>query len=124
MKKLRSISIVRHVQWVHDSRRSLVAVVVPTRALNLPNQLLLNPATAHALHHRQMLEIVVRLKESITSVELDEDAANAPNVTRIAPPQIKNDLRCSVVPCRNDRGVVLVVKCCGSKVDKPDLGVK
>ena len=112
------------MQRVQDSRRSLVAVVVPTRALHLPNQLLLDPATAHALHHRQMLEIVVRLKESITSVELDEDAANAPDVARIAPPQIKNDLRCSVVPRRNDCGVVFVVKCCGSKVDKPDLGVE
>ena len=71
MKNLESISIARHVQWIPDSRRSLVAIVVPTRALHLPDQLLLDPATAHALHHREMLEIVMRLKESITSVELD-----------------------------------------------------
>ena len=66
----------------------------------------------------------MRLKESITSVELDEDAANAPNVARIAPSQIENDLRGSVVPCRNDCGMVFVIKCCGSKVDKPNLGVE
>ena len=124
MKNLKSISIARQVQWIHDSRRCLVAVVVPTRALHLPDQLLLDPATAHALHHREMLEIVMRLKESITSVEFDEDAANAPNVAWIAPSQIEYDLRCPVVPCRNDRGVVFVVKCCRSKVDKPDLGVE
>ena len=124
MKNLKNISVARYMQWVHDSRRSLVAVVVPTRALHLPNQLLLDPTSAHALHHRQMLEIVMRLKESITSIELDKDAANAPNVARIAPSQIKNDLRCPVVPCRNDCGVVFVVKCCGSKVDESDLGVE
>ena len=66
----------------------------------------------------------MRLEESITSEELDEDAANAPNIAWIAPSQVEYDLRCSVVPCRNDRGVVFVVKGCRSKVDKSDLGVK
>ena len=71
-----------------------------------------------------MLEIVVGLEESITSKELNEDAANAPNIAWVAPAQVKYDLRCSVVPCRNDGRVVLVVKGCRSKINKPDLGVK
>lgn len=66
----------------------------------------------------------MRLEESITSEELDEDAANAPNIAWIAPSQVEYNLRCSVVPCRNDRGVVFVVKGCRSKVNKSDLGVK
>lgn len=64
------------------------------------------------------------LEESITSKEFDEDAANAPNIAWVAPSQVQYDLRCPVVPCRNDGRVVLVVKGCRSKVYKPDLGVK
>ena len=114
----------RHTEWRRDSRCSLVAVVVSTCALDLPDQLRLNSATAYALHHCEMLEIVMGLEESITSKEFDKDAADAPNIAWIAPPQVKYDLWCSVVPCRNDGRMVLVVKGCRSKVNKPDLGVK
>lgn len=85
MKNLVCFSVTRHRECGHDSRCSLVAVVVSTTALDLPNQLRLNPATAYALHHREVLEVVMRLKESITGEELDEDAANAPNIARITP---------------------------------------
>ena len=66
----------------------------------------------------------MRLEESITSEELDEDAANAPNIAWIAPSQVKYNLRCSVVPCGNDCGVVFIVEGCRSKVDKSDLRVE
>lgn len=66
----------------------------------------------------------MRLEESITREELDEDAANAPDIAWIAPSQVEYDLRCSVVPCRNDRGVVFVVKGCRPEVDKSDLSVQ
>ncbi len=66
----------------------------------------------------------MRLEQSIAGEEFDEDAANAPNITRIAPAQIKYDLRCSIMPCGDDSGVVFVVECRGTKVDKSDLGVK
>ena len=66
----------------------------------------------------------MRLEESITSEELDEDTANAPDIARIAPSQVKYDLRCSVVPRRDDGGVVFVVEGCRSKVNKSDLRVE
>ena len=71
-----------------------------------------------------MLEVVMRLEECVPCEELDQDASDAPNVARIAPSQVKYDLRCSVVPGRNDSGVVLVIKGCRSKIDESDLGVK
>lgn len=64
------------------------------------------------------------LEESITGEEFDEDAANAPNIAWITPSQVEYDLRCSVVPCRNDRGVVFIIKGCGPEVNESDLGVK
>ena len=36
--------------------------------------------------------------------------------------QTKNDLRSSVMPCRNHAGVILVFKRSRAKVDKPDIG--
>lgn len=108
----------------HDSRSSLVPAVVPTCALDLSDQLWLNPATAYALHHCEMLEVVMRLEECVTCEELDEDASNAPYIARIAPSKVEYDLRCSVVPGRNDGGVVLVIKGCRSKVNQSNLSVK
>lgn len=71
-----------------------------------------------------MLKVVMRLEESVTSEEFDEDAANAPNIAWIAPSQVKYNLWCSVVPRGNDRGVVFIVECCRPKVNESDLGVK
>lgn len=71
-----------------------------------------------------MLKVVVRLEESVTSEELDEDAANAPDIAWIAPSQVQYNLWCSVVPCRYDRGVVFIVEGCRSKINESDLGVK
>ena len=58
-------------------------------------------AVADTLHHGEMLQIIVRLKESITSVELDQDASYAPDVTRVAPPKTQDDLRGPVVSSRD-----------------------
>lgn len=66
----------------------------------------------------------MRLEERVTSKELDEDAPNTPNIAWIAPAQVEYDLRCSVVPCRNNSGVILIVKGGRSKVDKSDLSIK
>ena len=124
MKNLAIISIAPHLEWKDCSRCSLVAVVITASALDLPDQLRLNPATTNALHHCEMLQVVMCLEKGITSEELDEDAANAPNIAWIAPSQIKYDFWCSVVPCRNNGRMVLVIKSCGPKVNKSDLGVK
>lgn len=66
----------------------------------------------------------MRLEESIASEELDQDASNAPDIAWIAPSKIKYNLRCSVVPCRNNCGVVFVVEGCRSEVNESDLGIK
>lgn len=34
------------------------------------------------LHHSQMLDIVVRLEKGVAGKEFDEDASDAPDVTR------------------------------------------
>lgn len=41
--------------------------------------------THHNLHHRQMFQIVVRLKKRVSSVELYQDTAYTEHVTRIRP---------------------------------------
>ena len=66
----------------------------------------------------------MRLEEGVTGEELDQDASNAPYIARIAPSQVEYDLRCSVVPCRNNGRVVLVIKGCRTKVNQSDLSVK
>ena len=71
-----------------------------------------------------MLEIVMRLEEGITREEFDKNATDAPNIAWIAPSQIKYDFWCSVVPRRNNRGVVFIVKRCRSKVNKSNLGIE
>lgn len=57
-----------------------------------------------------MLEIIVRLKKRITSEELDQYAADTPDVTRIAPAQIEYNFWCSIVSCGHDGRVVFIVK--------------
>jgi len=46
-----------------------------------------------------MLKIVVSLKEGIASEKLDQDTANAPDVTGKTPAKIKNNLWRSVMAC-------------------------
>lgn len=53
--------------------------------MNLSNKLRLKFAATYCLHHSQMFEVVVRLEKGITSEEFDQDAANTPDVARVAP---------------------------------------
>jgi len=46
-----------------------------------------------------MLEIIVCLEQGVSSEELDKDTAYAPDITRKAPPEIQDDLGCSVMSC-------------------------
>lgn len=124
MKNLRHVNTARHTDLKHDSRCSLVAVIASTAAQDLPDQFWLNPTTAYALHHCEVLEIVVRLEKSVAGEELDQDASDAPDVAWIAPSEVQYNLGCSVVSCRNDGGVILVVEGCRSEVNESDLGVK
>jgi hypothetical protein len=56
-------------------------------------------ATTHSFHHCQMLEIVVRLEQSVAGEEFDQDAPYAPDVAGEAPAKVEYDLWCTVMPC-------------------------
>lgn len=91
------------------SRCSGILVATATGS-DLANQSLVDGRVAHCFHHCQMLEVIVRLEQSITSEELDQNAANAPNVTGKTPSEVENNLGSTVVAGRDNRGVILVVK--------------
>jgi len=46
-----------------------------------------------------MLQVVVRLKQCVSSEELNEDAPDTPDITRIAPAKVEYDFRCPIMPC-------------------------
>mmetsp|Transcript_1290 Transcript_1290/g.3744 ORF Transcript_1290/g.3744 Transcript_1290/m.3744 type:complete len:451 (+) Transcript_1290:1127-2479(+) len=70
------------------------------------------------LHHGEVFEVVVRLEKGLTCHQLDNDAAQAPDVAREGPTEAEHDLGSPVVPGRHDLRVVLVVKGRGPKVDQ------
>jgi len=107
-----------------DLLRSGVAIVAFPTVLDLTHNPRFNLAATDALHHGEMLEVVVGLKECIPGEKLDEDTANAPNIARIAPSQIQYDLWCSVMSCGNDRGMVFVVEGGRPEINQPDLCIK
>lgn len=67
--------------------------------LDLADDLWIDLAVAHCFHHGEMLEIIVRLEESVAREELDDDAPYTPNVAGIAPAELQDDLGSAVVPC-------------------------
>mmetsp|Transcript_39629 Transcript_39629/g.126630 ORF Transcript_39629/g.126630 Transcript_39629/m.126630 type:complete len:232 (+) Transcript_39629:128-823(+) len=73
------------------------------------------------LHHSQVLEVVMGLKQRLACEELEQDASDAPDITRVGPPQTEDDFRRSVVPRRHDAAVVLIVEGCIPEVDELDL---
>ena len=75
------------------------------------------------LHHGQVLPVVVGLEQREAEVELEGDAADAPDVAGLAPAQLEDDLGGAVVPRADHLGVVLPVKRGRAEVDQTDLGV-
>ena len=71
-----------------------------------------------------MFEIIVGLEQGVTSEEFDQDAADAPDVAREGPSETEDNLGGSVVPCRDDRGMIFVFESGGSEIDEADLGVE
>lgn len=71
-----------------------------------------------------MLEIVMRLKESVTREEFDNDATYAPNVAGETPAKLQNDFGSAVVSCWDNWRMVLIVKCGGTKIDKSNLTIQ
>lgn len=77
----------------------------------------------NALHHGQVFEVVVRLEQCHALVQLEQDAADAPDVARMAPAELENHLGSAIVTRRHNRAVVLVVERRRAKVDQPNRGV-
>lgn len=84
----------------------------------------INPSIDNRLHHGQMLEIIVRLEERVAGKELNQDASNAPNVTRVRPPESEDNLGRTVVPRGHYRRMILVLEGCRAKVDQTNLRVQ
>ena len=57
------------------------------------------------------------LEECIACEEFDQDAADAPDVARIAPAKIQYDLWRSIMSSRYNRRMIFVLKRSGAKID-------
>jgi hypothetical protein len=96
------------------SRRRLVVKVQDfsvDKVLGLAGHSVGNPSQ-DALHHRQMLSVVVSLKESDSQVQLEEDASNGPDVARIGPTEFQDDFWSSIVSRGDDGRVMLLFEGC------------
>lgn len=64
----------------------------------------------NALHHGEVLEVVVRLEEGISGEELNQDTAYTPDIAGEAPSKIEDNLRGTVMPSRNHGRMIFIVK--------------
>ena len=89
-------------------------------------------------HHSEVLQVVMRLKQSIAGIELDQYAANREEVTRERPAKTcimlvlndlghitltENDFRRSIMPRTDNARMKLVVERCTTEINQPNLGV-
>lgn len=95
-----------------------------TSLYNLPHDLGVDLSSTHALHHRQVLQVIVGLEQGVSREELNQYAPNAPDIAREAPSQVEYNLGGTVVPRRHDRRVVFIVKGRRAKIDQPDLAIE
>ena len=65
--------------------------------VHVRHQVFVDLLSDYGFHHGKMLEIVMCLEQGIAGVELDQNTADAPNVTRKAPTQVENDFWGAVV---------------------------
>lgn len=77
----------------------------------------------HNLHHRQMLQIIMCLEKRISSVEFYKDTAYTEHVAGIGPRETKYDFGGTIVPGRDDRGMVFRLECGRTEIDKTDFSV-
>lgn len=93
-----------------DLRVGRVARVRAVLLVDRSDDVSINLATAHSLHHSQMFEVVVCLEQGIAGEEFDQDAPYTPNVAGETPAQVQDDLWRTVVSCRDNRRVVLIIE--------------
>jgi len=104
-------------------RSGRVFVVSPPTS-DRPDDGLVNWPSTDSFHHRQMLQVIVRLEESVASEEFDKYTSYTPNIAWETPPHVEYDFGRSIVSRRNDRRVVLIIERGGTKVDQPDFGTE
>ena len=58
---------------------------IPRHPVDLGDQMRVDARPDHILHHGQVFQVLVCLEQGIARVELDQDAANAPDVAGEGP---------------------------------------
>ena len=91
---------------------------------NLLDNARLNLMANDAFHHGQVFQVVVCLEKCIPREELNENAANTPDITGETPAQIENDLRCPVMSSGDNRRVILVIEGGRSKINQSNLTIQ
>jgi hypothetical protein len=64
-----------------------------------------------------VLKVIMCLKESVASEELDQNAANAPNIAGEAPAEVEYDFWSTIVAGRDDGRVIFVIERGGTEID-------
>lgn len=94
----------------------------------IPNSISVSPRhfrwnrSQDALHHRQMLSIVVSLEECDSQVQFKHDASYRPDIAWLRPAKFENHLGRTVVTCAYDCTVMFMIESCTSEVDQSDVG--
>lgn len=63
------------------------------------------------------------LEQGIASEELHDDTTYAPDVTGKTPTELQYDLRCTIMPCRNNRGMIFVIECGRAEVNESNFTI-
>lgn len=97
---------------------------VSNHLVDLGDKMGINARPNDTLHHSQVFQIFMSLKQRVASEEFDENASYAPYVTGVRPSETKDDLGGSIMPSRDHRRMVFVLKGGRSKIDKADLRIQ
>eukprot|EP00438_Fugacium_kawagutii_P028456 Skav206780 [mRNA] locus=scaffold1075:156471:164907:- [translate_table: standard] len=81
-------------------------VLVPGRASSLREHL--GKISQASLHQSEVLQILMRAEEKLSSVKLHEDASHRPNIGELVPAHGQDHLRTSVLSRVDDGGMVLI----------------
>ena len=113
----------KRVTQMANSLGSLIRTS-PSIAHYGPHKLGIDLSSTNAFHHCEMFQIIMRLKQRITSVEFDQYAANAPDIAGEAPPEVEDDFGRPIVPGRYYRGVVFVIEGSRAEIDESNLSIE
>ena len=76
---------------------------VPCHLVDLLDKCRVDSGVDNGLHHREMLEVIVRLKQGVAGEKFHQNAADAPDVARERPSQPENNFGCPVMAGRHNR---------------------